>query len=89
MINWGNPAYMRWNSEYMEVRWNIDDNGRDILCRVSQEAIEDNCDTPRTEDACLDAAREHFDHIVDRIELKMAHGSYEDDGSILLRSRDW
>jgi hypothetical protein len=89
MINWGNASQMQWSSKYLEARWWIDDNGRDVLCRVSYEAIKDNCNNPESKEACFKAAREHFDHIVDRVERKMTYSNYEEDGSVLLRSSDW
>ena len=60
-----------------------------VKCRVSQECIEDNMGDPRTPEACLDAAKAHFDAITDKVGFLIAAGRFEEDGSIVLRSADW
>jgi hypothetical protein len=47
-----------------------------VMCRVAREAIEDRYGNPPTPNACLEAARNHVNEIVDRISDLLEHGRF-------------
>ncbi len=80
---------MRWVSEAKEVQFPAEVGRREVLCRVSQEAISNHLgDGPRTAEECLDAAKESFDSIIDRLARKILLRQFEPYGSALLRTED-
>ncbi len=80
---------MRWVGEAKEVQFSAEVGRREVLCRVSQEAISNHLgDGPRSAEECLDAAKESFDSITDRLARKILLRQFESDESVLLRSED-
>ncbi len=78
---------MRWVSEAKEVQFPAEVGRREVLCRVSQEAISNHLgDGPRSAEECLDAAKESFDSITDRLARMILLRQFESDESVLLRS---
>jgi hypothetical protein len=71
------------------VEFIVLDDGRPIICRVSQKCLEDNCGSPPAPATLLGAAKDNFDHITDRIGHLIGLGRFEAGGTILLRSSDW
>ncbi|NIP71897.1 MAG: DUF1488 domain-containing protein [Gammaproteobacteria bacterium] len=88
MINYGSPAAWEYSGEYGEVRFSVELDGRDILCRVSREAIEDAYGPCPNDDARLSRARQHFDQLTDLVGDKISSGCFEPDETILLGTRD-
>ena len=89
MIEYGSPDGIRWDLRHDEAHFSVRNNGTRINCRVTQEALEDNCGDPQTAEACLDAAKEYFDPITDIAGYLITNQCFETDGSILVRSTDW
>jgi len=83
------PDGWRWDYRHREVRFYAWRNSGLVLCRVSREAIEDRYGDLSTPNACVQAAKGHFDDIADRLSDLLTQGRFEDDGSLLLRSTDW
>ena len=83
------PDYWRWDYKNQEVRFCAWRNSSLVICRVAREAIEDRYGNSPTPDACLEAARNHVNEIVGRFGDLLAHGRFENDGSVLLRTTDW
>ncbi len=81
--------YWRWDYKNQEVRFRAWWDGGLVICRVAREAIEDRYGNPPTPKACLETARNHGNEIVDRFSGLLAHGRFEKDGSVLLRTTDW
>ncbi len=80
---------MKWVGEAKEVQFSANVGKRDILCRVSRAAVASRLDeAPRTAEVCLDAAKESFDSITDRLARKILLRQFEPDGSVLLRTED-
>ena len=88
-IDFGTNETWVWNGTFEEVHFWVYDGGRRVMCRVSQECIEDNLGNPGSPESCLDAAKAHFDTITDKVMLLIAAGRFERDGSILIRNTDW
>ena len=94
MIDFGHAGDMRWVGEAKEVQFSVQfsvEVGRReiILCRVSQEAISNHFgEDLRTAEDCLDAAKESFDGIADRLGRNILLRQFEPDGSVLLRTED-
>ena len=89
MIDFGHAGDMRWVGEANGVQFSVKVGKRDILCRVSQEAISNHFgDGPRTVEECLDAAKESFDSITGRVGRKILLRQFESDGSVLLGTED-
>ncbi len=90
MIDFGHAGDMRWVGEAKEVQFSVEVGNRDILCRVSQEAIGNHFgeDDPRSGDEYLDAAKESFDSVTNRVGRKILLRQFEPDGSVLLRTED-
>ena len=89
MIEFYSAQNMYWDSTHEETRLKVLKDGNSILCRISREAIEDHYDSPQSAEACLDAAKQYFEEITDEFGRLIAAGRFEEDGSVLLRSRDW
>ncbi len=80
---------MKWVGEAKEVQFSVEVGRREILCRVSREAISNHFgEDLRTAEDCLDAAKESFDGITDRLGRKILLRQFEPDGSVLLRNED-
>lgn len=89
MIDFGHAGDMRWVGEAKEVQFSVEVGNRDILCRVSQEAIGNHFgEGPRSAEEYLDAAKESFGSITDRLARKILLRQFEPDGSVLLRTED-
>ena len=72
MIDFGHAGDMRWVGEAKEVQFSVEVGNRDILCRVSQEAIGNHFgEGPRSAEEYLDAAKESFGSITDRLARKI------------------
>ncbi len=89
MIEFYSAENMGWDSTHEETRLKVLKDGNSILCRISREAIEDHYDSPQSAEACLDAAKQHFEEITDGFGRLIAAGRFEEDSSVLLRSSDW
>jgi hypothetical protein len=89
MLDYGTNESWYLDGPTMEVRFKVKKDGQPILCRVTHECIEDHCGNPKGEEACLTAAREHFDAITDRIGELIELRRFELDGSVLLKTADW
>ncbi len=87
-IDYGSAKNMKWLSEYDEVRFTVFYANSPVTCRVTGEYLSDHCGNPRTAEECLEAARDHFDAITDLCGDKITKGTYEEDGTILVRSSD-
>ncbi len=83
------PDWWYWDHRHQEVRFYAWRNSGLVMCRISREAIEDRYGDPPTPNACVYAAKKHFNDISDRFSDLLAQGRFEDDGSVLLRSTDW
>jgi Protein of unknown function (DUF1488) len=80
----------RYDRDSQEVRFYAFLGEENILCRVSRECIEDTLVNPNADaDLILSTAKHEFDKITDRIGGMISSGSFEDDGSVLLRAADW
>ena len=89
MIDFGHAGDNRWVGEAKEVQFSVEVGNRDILCRVSQEAIGNHLgEDPRSAEEYLDAAKESFGSITDRLARKILLRQFEPDGSVLLRTED-
>ena len=89
MIDFGHAGDMRWVGEAKEVQFSVEVGGREILCRIAQEAIGNHFGgDPRSADEYLDAAKESFGSITDRLARKILLRQFESDESVLLRSED-
>ena len=87
MIDFGHAGDMRWVGEAKEVQFSVEVGNREILCRVSQEAIGNHFgEGPRSAEEYLDAAKESFG--TDRLARKILLRQFEPDGSVLLRTED-
>jgi hypothetical protein len=89
MLDYGSADGMRWLSGQNVAEFIVLDDGRPIICRVSQECLEDNCGCPPAPATLLGAAKDNFNHITDRIGKLISLGRFEADGTILLESSDW
>ena len=89
MPHYGTNESWMWHGPTQEVRFQVFHDSKPILCRVTRECIADHCGNPAGEDACFMAAKEHFDAITDQVGFYIAHGRFEADGSVLLRTVDW
>lgn len=89
--NYGTAADFVWDLDHAEVRFKVRQEGNHppIQCRVTREAIEDHCGNPGSVNACLDAAKEKFDLITDKVQRRIANGAFELDRSILITSQTW
>ncbi len=84
------PASSMWlDADSMEIRFSARHDERQVLCRITREAIDDHCGTQKSDRARLEVARNHFGTIVKLLERKAAAGRTEADGSLLIRSKDW
>ena len=86
VINYGTNENWRWDGTHAEARFEINNNGQRVTCRVTQEWIEDNLGNPQGQDKCFDAAKLAFDQITDLVGERIAHGRFEKNGSILIRT---
>jgi hypothetical protein len=86
MIRFGAPDDMRWVAALVEVRTSAFDGRADLVCRVSQGWLAENCGDPAPGAGSLAAARAHHAEITDLLSLKIASGALEPDGSVLLRT---
>ncbi len=89
MINYGTNESWLLHAPTGELRFQVSEDDKQILCRVTRECIADHCGNPIGEDACFTAAKEHFEAITDQVDRYIAHGRFESDGSVLLRTADW
>lgn len=69
-----------------QVSLKIDVDGRQIICRVSEEYLSDTYAPDLSGVEVLDIAKEHFDEITDLWGHKITNGQFEKDGSVLIRS---
>ncbi len=89
MIDFGHAGNMKWVGEVNEVQFPVEVGRCEILCRVSQEAISNHLgEDLRTAEDCLDAAKESFEGITDRLGRKILLRQFEPDGSVLLGTED-
>lgn len=85
----GTPTDMVEEGETDTVRLNVLDGNETVVCRVSREALEDLTGSRELERGeLLDIAQEHFDLLTDKWMERIGLGLREEDGSVLLRSRD-
>ena len=89
MIEFYSAENMYWDLTHEETRLRVLKDGNSILCRISRETIEEHYDSPQSAEACLDAAKRHFEEITDEFGHLIAAGRFEEDSSVLLRSSDW
>ncbi len=89
MIEFYSAENMYWDLTHEETRLRVLKDGNSILCRISRETIEEHYDSPQSAEACLDAAKRHFEEITDEFSRLIAAGRFEEDSSVLLRSSDW
>lgn len=61
-------------------------NGQRIHCRISLEALQDNFNSKK--DVPIDCFRVSRSRIECKAEAKIVRGQFEQDGTILIRSRD-
>ena len=87
MIEFGTNENWRYQSDWVE--FTVKNETQTIRCKVSREAIEDHYGDCDTDEERLNKAKEHFDEITDEIGHIILAGRFEDDGTILLRSKDW
>ena len=78
----------QWDDQLQEVRFQILDIDRLILCRISRGFIEVYLKRPFANANLPDMVKEHIQLITDLISLKAVAGGFEKDDSILLRSID-
>ena len=88
-IDCGSAENWRSNFDRMTVDFKVLDDGKPITCRVTRECINDNFGDPQTDDDRLDAAKARFDQITDIAMMLIRAGRFEEDGSIIIRGRDW
>ena len=92
MIEYGSVTDWRWNGPLRVIQFTVFHNNETIVCRVSKECITENCGNPQTPEACLDAAKQHSEHITDKVGLLVSAGRFEQSEAqktVLLRSSDW
>ena len=91
MLSFGTNEDWLWDGSRDVFQFNvtIHETGQQIICRVTEECITDHCGNPTTDEACLDAAKEHFNQVTDLVGHLIAIGRFEPDGTILVRSSDW
>ena len=86
MIDFGHAGNMRWVGEAKEVQFSVLVTA---IFFVSQEAIGNHFgEDPRSAEEYLDAAKESFGSITDRLARKILLRQFEPDGSVLLRAED-
>jgi|TARA_B100000315_G_scaffold258431_1_gene310504 hypothetical protein len=78
----------QWDDQLQEVRFQILDIDRLILCRISRGFIDSYLKLPFANANLLDMVKEHINLIIDLISLKAVAGRFEKDDSILIRSID-
>ena len=88
MIDYGDNKDWSWVGGLEEIHFTVREDGKNILCRVSREFLEDHCGNPSDPVACLDAAKGLFDPITDKIGRLISGRRFEPDGSVLLRTSD-
>ncbi len=93
MINYGSAKDWQWDGGREVVQFTAYRNGEPIICRVSKECIVDNCGNPDTPEAILDAAKQHFDQITDKIGHLIGLGRFFEEVQprkiVLLKTADW
>ena len=89
MLDYGTSDGMQWLSGPNVVEFIVLDDGRPIICRVSQECLEYNCGCSPAAASLLGAAKGNFDHITKRVGRLISLDLFEADGTILLQSPDW
>jgi hypothetical protein len=94
MLNFGTAADLQWISSRRVVEFSVYDydSGEPIVCRVSKECITANCGSPQSPEACLDAAKQHFNQITDKVGHLIWAGRFEEaepSKVILLKESDW
>ena len=63
MIEYGTNKSWMWHVATGELRFQVSQDDKQILCRVTHECIADHCGNPIGEDACFKAAKEQFETI--------------------------
>lgn len=81
----GAPADLRFDALQREVYLDAVYRKRPIRCRITEAALRDWFDAGEGEAACIEAARAHFEEICFAWHYKLAAGTHEADGSVLLR----
>lgn len=73
-----------------DVQLNILVDNEPVICKFSQEAIMDkyHLSGDTLDNEVLRIAQEHFDELTDSIHDKILIGDREEDGSLLIRTRD-
>ena len=89
MIEFEDCSGWKWVDGPDVIEFTADLDGHTFVCRVTGECIEDHCGDPKTAGEFLDAAKNNFGAITDRVHDLIAGGRYEPDGSILVRTTDW
>ena len=90
MLDFGNTDSWMWHGPTLEVRFQILQDGKPILCRVTRECISDHCGNPTDDEAILTAAKQFSEPIENQLAHYITIERFEPpDGSILLRSADW
>ncbi len=74
--------------ETIEVRFRLEDKVH-TLCRVTREAIDDHCGSPRSKNHRIEAAQKNLSQIMTLVEWKISTRAFEPDGTVLVRSKDW
>lgn len=89
MLDYGNGDELYWDATHEEVRFQVHDAPRSLVCRLQAGALGRYGVDAADPEGCVRAAQEHFDHFCHRISDKLALGLLEPDGSVLVRARDW
>lgn len=81
----GAPEDLRFDALQREVYLDAAYRKRALRCRITEAALRDWFDAGAGETACIAAARAHFGEICLAWHYKLAAGTLEADGSVLLR----
>lgn len=87
MLKFPKPGEILWSLERDEAVFTIEQDGHPIHCRVTLEALEEYASGAKIEDG-LSAAQEYLFKIEDDAAALIAAGSFESDGSVLLKALD-
>lgn len=89
MLDYGAGEELYWDPVHEEVRFDVANGERRLVCRISRAALERHGGPCAAAEDYVRLAREQFEHITHRISDKLSLDLTEPDGSVLIRARDW
>ncbi len=87
MLKFPNASEILWSRERDEAVFTIEEDGHQIHCRVTREALEGYAGGAKVHDG-LSAAQDYLPKIEEDAAVLIAVGRLESDGSVLLRAAD-